>query len=154
MISQLKKNHLTPSRERRLYLEDHGKSTELTTWRYLWLFCCSWLIVDSKLRTKVSSGVLWAVSNARKTEGKESTFLWAPSGISVTSSPESMTVFAASGSRKKLNSEYLFEGTVKTFPLSSPLSTMCPPTMKTLCRKRNPDGNTKVNARPRSSTVQ
>uniref|UniRef100_A0A0A9C2Z6 Uncharacterized protein n=1 Tax=Arundo donax TaxID=35708 RepID=A0A0A9C2Z6_ARUDO len=41
---------------------------------------------------------------------------------------DSRTVFAASGSRNMLNSTYLFDGTVNTFPFSSSLSLMSPPT--------------------------
>lgn len=59
----------------------------------------------------------------------ELTRRWMPRGTSVTLTVDSNTVLAPKGSRKILNSAYIFEGTVKTFPLSVSSSLMCPPTI-------------------------
>lgn len=50
-------------------------------------------------------------------------------------SVELKTVFAAKGSRNILNSAYLLEGMLKTFPVSKLSRLMCPPTMYTSCKE-------------------
>jgi hypothetical protein len=54
----------------------------------------------------------------------------------VISRVDSRTTIAAKGSRNILNSAYLLDGIVNTFPFESFPSLICPPTTYTLCAQQ------------------
>lgn len=85
--------------------------------------------LDSKRLAKRSSGVLLFLRRISNTFSNELTDRWMLRGTNLILTVDSNTVFAPKGSRKILNSAYLFEGMVKTFPLSVSSSLICPPTI-------------------------
>lgn len=60
-------------------------------------------------------------------EKNELTFFWESQVINVIGSFDSITFFAEKGSKKMLNSAYLFIGVVKRFPPNEVLLCICPP---------------------------